>query len=141
VIDLEKLGAWTLNIDCDVLRADGGTRTTAICGAYVALELAIRSLQQKGVLKENPLVAQLAATSVGVVQGEVLLDLNYLEDKDAAVDMNVVMTSEGKFVEVQASGEESTFTPDELQSLLTMARSGLDQIFVQQRSALSVEAK
>jgi ribonuclease PH len=137
ILDLEKLGTRTLNVDCDVLRADGGTRTTAISGAYVALELAIRSLMIKGKLKESPLKAQLAATSVGLVKGEVLLDLNYVEDKEATVDMNVVMTSEGKFVEVQASGEESTFTPEELTALLATARTGLNSLFEIQRQVLA----
>jgi ribonuclease PH len=135
-VDLEKLGARTLTIDCDVLRADGGTRTTAITGAYVAVARAFEALMAEGKLKESPLKAQIAAVSVGVVAGEVRVDLDYLEDKDAQVDMNVVMTAQGQFVEIQASGEESTFSPEEMTAMLEGAKGGLRQIFDLQNAAI-----
>ena len=138
IVDLEKLGSRTLMIDCDVLRADGGTRTTAITGAYVAVARAIRRLQAEGTLSEkiNPIKTQVAAVSVGVVAGEILVDLDYEEDRTAAVDANVVMTSEGKFVEVQAAGEESVFSQEELQGMLAGARGALDKLFELQREAV-----
>jgi ribonuclease PH len=135
-VDLEKLGPRTLAIDCDVLRADGGTRTTAITGAYVAVARAIDSLMGMGKLKQSPLKAQIAAVSVGVVGGEVLVDLDYVEDKDASVDMNIVMTSQGQFVELQASGEESTFSPEQLAAMTAGAQGGLRQLFDLQSEAI-----
>jgi len=137
VVDLEKLGPRTLWIDCDVLAADGGTRTTAITGAYLAARLAVQRLIKKGLLKKSPLRSAVAATSVGVFEGRVVTDLCYLEDKDAAVDMNVVMTDQGAFVEVQASGEENTFSPAELNQMLRAAASGLKQVFAFQTRAWS----
>lgn len=137
VIDLEALGARTIYIDCDVLRADGGTRTTAISGAYVALERAIQKLIKAGKLKKSPLKAQLAAVSVGIVKGTALLDLNYLEDKDAEVDMNFVMTSQGRFVELQASGEESSYEEKDLEKMIALAKKGARDIFKIQRQVLN----
>ncbi len=138
VVDLDKLGQRTLTIDCDVLRADGGTRTTAITGAYIAVARAIRRLQSEGTLKEtvNPIKTQVAAVSVGVVGGRVLVDLDYEEDRSAAVDANVVMTSEGKFVEMQAAGEESVFSQEELLGLVDGARNALGKLFELQREAV-----
>jgi ribonuclease PH len=136
VIDLERLGPRTLWIDCDVLQADGGTRTASITGAYVALGLAFRKLQSEGKITESPLNAGVAAVSVGVFEGRPLLDLNYLEDKDAAVDMNLVMNSQGQFIELQAAGEEATFSDTELASLLTLGRSGIRSLLELQQSAL-----
>ncbi len=139
-VDLEALGPRTLCIDCDVLAADGGTRTTAISGVYVALELAVRSLRKAGLLSadgKSPIKTPFAAISVGVVGGRPLLDLDYVEDKDAATDMNVVMTSRGQFIEVQASGEESTFSPAEFSELLALATSGIRKLAVLQKAALS----
>ncbi len=136
-VDLEKLGSRTLMIDCDVLRADGGTRTTAITGAYVAVARAVRVLMDQGLIKESPLKAQIAAVSVGIVGGEVLVDLNYEEDKDASVDMNIVMTASGQYVEVQAAGEESTFSPDQLAAMLAGASRGLRQLFDFQEAAIA----
>lgn len=136
VVDLELLGSRTLFIDCDVLTADGGTRTTAITGAYVALELAIRKLRKEGVIAHSPLTAQLAAVSVGVYNDTPLIDLNYIEDKDAAVDMNVVMTSKGELIEVQASGEEATFSKRQLDAMITLAEKGLKKIFRLQKQVL-----
>lgn len=137
VVDLELLGARTLCIDCDVLTADGGTRTTAITGSYVALQLAVNKLIKEKKLGVSPLKSQIAAISVGLCDGKALLDLNYIEDKDAAVDMNVVMTSKGEFVEIQATGEESTYKRKQLDSLLDLAGKGIRELFKLQKSALA----
>jgi ribonuclease PH len=137
VIDLEKLGSRTLWIDCDVLQADGGTRTASITGAYVALGLAFRKLQAEGKITESPLTAGVAAVSVGVFEGRPLLDLNYVEDKDAAVDMNLVMNSRGEFIELQAAGEEATFSDTELAALLALGRSGIQRLLMAQTQALA----
>ena len=128
VIDLQKLGDNTLWIDCDVLQADGGTRTAAITGAYLAARLAVQKLIDAKKLSTNPLSDSVAAVSVGVFDGRELLDLNYVEDKDAEVDFNVVMTGQGRFVEVQGSGEEATFTGEQLQALVALAQKGLRSI-------------
>jgi ribonuclease PH len=128
VIDLQKLGENTLWIDCDVLQADGGTRTAAITGAYLAARLAIQKLLDAKKISENPLTDSVAAVSVGICNGAHLLDLAYVEDKDAEVDFNVVMTGRGQFVEVQGAGEESTFTHEQLQSLLALAQEGLKEL-------------
>jgi ribonuclease PH len=127
-IDLDKLGQNTLWLDCDVLQADGGTRTASITGAYVAARLAVQRLIDQGKLRESPLIDSVAAVSVGLFGGEGLLDLSYVEDKDAQVDFNVVMTGQGRFVEVQGTGEESTFSHDELDELLAMAQSGIKEL-------------
>lgn len=137
VIDLQKLGENTLWIDCDVLQADGGTRTASITGAYLATRLAIQKLLDARRLADNPLTDSVAAVSVGLVNGEPRLDLNYIEDKDASVDANVVMTGRGQFVEVQSSGEEATFSPDELQGLLAMAQRGLQELSALQTAFLT----
>jgi ribonuclease PH len=139
-IDLEKLGARTLWIDCDVLSADGGTRTASITGASVAAALACRKLMKEGLIKEDPIRQFVAAVSVGVVGSVALLDLDYLEDKDAAVDMNVVMTERGEFVEVQGSGEESTFTEAELTVMLGLARKGIGELLDAQRAVVAASA-
>jgi ribonuclease PH len=128
VINLQKLGDNTLWVDCDVLQADGGTRTASITGAYLATRLAVQKLLDKGALKENPLVDSVGAVSVGVCEGQDLIDLAYVEDKDAEVDFNIVMTGKGQFVEVQGSGEEATFSHDQLQSLIALAQKGLKEI-------------
>jgi ribonuclease PH len=128
IIDLQKLGDNTLWIDCDVLQADGGTRTASITGAYLAARLAIQKLLDAKRIAENPLVDSVAAVSVGLFDGAPLLDLNYVEDKDAAVDFNVVMTGKGQFVEVQGTGEESTFSQEELDRLLVLSRQGLQEL-------------
>jgi ribonuclease PH len=137
VLDLQKLGENTLWIDCDVLQADGGTRTASITGAYVAARLAIQRLLDDKTIAENPLVDSVAAVSVGLCQGEELLDLAYVEDKDAAVDFNIVMTGRGQFVEVQGTGEEATFSHDQLQSLLTLAQKGLQELAALQTAFLA----
>lgn len=125
VVDLEKLGARTIWIDCDVLQADGGTRTAAITGSYVALKLAVAALIKRGDLAENPLTDSVAAVSVGIIEGRPLLDLCYVEDVAASVDMNIVMTGRGKFIEVQGTAEESPFSDTEFQSLLKLAKKGI----------------
>ncbi len=135
VLDLEKFGSRTAWIDCDVLQADGGTRTASITGACVALGLAIRKLMAEGKITENPLTP-IAAVSCGVVGGRPLLDLNYLEDKDAAVDMNVVMNGNGQFIEIQAAGEETTFSDSELAELLRLSRSGVTELLKLQAAAI-----
>ena len=136
VTDIEKLGDRTIWIDCDVLHADGGTRTASITGAYVAVMLAMRKLQEKGVLKENPIKSAVAAISVGLLDGVPLLDLCYEEDSKAAVDMNVVMTDEGQFVEVQGTGEDAPFTQREMTAMLKLAREGIVELMAAQKEVL-----
>ncbi len=136
IVDLEKLGSHTLWIDCDVLQADGGTRTASITGAYVAARLAVQKLLDAGRITANPLKDSIAAVSVGILNGTPLLDLPYLEDRDAEVDANIVMTGSGRFVEVQSSGEEATFSPEELGALLALAQSGLRQLTAAQDAFL-----
>ena len=138
VVDLEKLGARTLWVDCDVLQADGGTRTAAITGACVAVELACRKLIAEGKIKASALRERMAAVSVGVVEGVVLTDLDYNEDKDATVDMNLVMTQGGEFVEVQGSGEEATFGEEALFEMLRAGRAGIERLLALQEEALSL---
>jgi ribonuclease PH len=138
-VDLEALGPRTLCVDCDVLAADGGTRTTAITGTYVALELAVKKLREGGFLKDSaksPIKTPFAAISVGIVDGRPLLDLDYIEDKDAETDMNVVMTARGQFIEVQASGEESTFSPKDFAALIALATKGIKKLGALQKAAL-----
>jgi ribonuclease PH len=137
VVDLDLLGQRTLWIDCDVLQADGGTRTASITGACVAVSLACDVLLRAKKIKRSPVKNLVAAVSVGICGGEPVLDLNYAEDKDAEVDMNVVMTEEGRFVEVQGAGEEATFTQEQLDAMLVVGRTGLAQIFAAQREAIA----
>ena len=134
VTDQHKLGERTVWIDCDVIQADGGTRTASITGAYVALALAFERMVATGILKAMPLLDSVAATSVGLVQGDPLLDLCYEEDSRAEVDMNVVMTGNGRFVEVQATAEGRPFAAGELDSLLTLATGGVRKLTENQRS-------
>jgi ribonuclease PH len=136
-IDLDKLGQNTLWLDCDVLQADGGTRTASITGAYLAARLAVQQLLDTRKINENPLADSVAAVSAGICGGEALLDLNYVEDRDAEVDANVVMTGQGRYVEVQSSGEEATFTPEQLQSLLSLAQTGLKELGALQTAFLT----
>ncbi len=137
-LDLQKLGARTLWIDCDVLQADGGTRTASITGAGVALGLAIRKLQSEGKLTESPITSPVAAVSVGVVAGQSLLDLNYVEDAAAEVDMNLVMNAAGEFIELQASGEEATFGDQHLADLLRLGKGGIRELISAQQLAIAV---
>ena len=125
VVDLRKLGKRTLWIDCDVLQADGGTRTASITGAYVAASIAVGQLRAAGKLEESPFNDSVAAISAGVYGGVPVLDLNYAEDKAATVDANIVMTGAGHFVEVQSSGEEATFSRDDMDTLLTLGTAGI----------------
>src|SRR5579872_3795579 len=126
-IDLQKLGARTIWVDCDVLQADGGTRTAAITGAYVALSLAVKKLMAEGKLKESPLLHAVAAVSVGIVNQQALLDLCYIEDAAAAVDLNLVMNAAGEFIELQGTGEESTFSDSQLAAMLALGRTGIEE--------------
>ena len=135
-LDLDKLGQRTMWIDCDVLSADGGTRTASITGASVAAALACRKLMAEGKIKQWPIKQLVTAVSVGIVNGVALLDLCYVEDRDAAVDLNVVMTEGGQFVEVQGSGEESTFSEAELNTMLELARGGIGELITCQRAVL-----
>lgn len=135
-VDLEKLGSRTIWIDCDVLQADGGTRTAAITGAQVALSLAVRRLIAEDKLKGSPLLAAVAAVSVGVVAGRALLDLCYIEDVAAEVDLNLVMNADGEFIEVQGTGEESTFSESQLAQMLALGKAGVQQLLAAQQAAL-----
>jgi ribonuclease PH len=137
VTDLEKLGERSVWVDCDVLEADGGTRTAAITGSYVALMLAMERLVKDKKLPANPVKHAVAAVSVGLLDGAALLDLDYAEDSTAAVDMNVVMTDAGELVEVQGTGEESTFTKKELSAMLKLAEKGIKQLLATQTKALA----
>jgi ribonuclease PH len=137
VVDLQKLGDNTLWIDCDVLQADGGTRTASITGAYLATRLAVQKLLDANKIKENPITDSVAAISAGIYHGQDLLDLNYVEDKDAEVDANVVMTGRGQFVELQSSGEESTFSQEQLVSLTALAQKGLKELSALQTAFLT----
>jgi ribonuclease PH len=123
-------------VDCDVLQADGGTRTAAITGGFVALALAIRQLVAYKAIPRNPITGHVAAVSVGVIGGEPLLDLCYQEDSNADVDMNVVMTEAGRFVELQATGEKSTFSEEDHRRMVELARGGISELIILQKSAL-----
>ena len=136
-VDLKALGARTLWVDCDVLQADGGTRTAAITGAGVAVELACRKLAAAGKLSTMPLKRRVAAVSAGIVGGRAVLDLNYLEDRDASVDLNLVMTDRLEFVEVQGSGEEAVFSDEDLQAMLELGKQGIRELLACQERALS----
>ena len=139
VIDLEKLGERTVLIDCDVIQADGGTRTTAVTGAFVALADALYRLQENGLIKGPLLKDFVAAVSVGSVEGNLMLDLNYAEDSMAEVDMNVVMTGSKKFVEVQGTAEEVPFDKEQLDRMLHLAMRGIEQFVDLQRQLLGVQ--
>ena len=134
VIDLEALGERTVTLDCDVIQADGGTRTAAISGAYVALDLAMRRMSNK--IPKNPLHGRVAAVSVGIYDGAPVLDLDYAEDSEAETDMNIVMNEVGNFIEVQGTAEGHAFTRDEFDAMLDLARKGIDEIIVAQSDAL-----
>jgi ribonuclease PH len=136
-IDLEKIGSRTIWLDCDVLQADGGTRTAAITGSYVALSLAIQSLQRDGKLGPEPVLKPVAAVSVGIVQSQALLDLSYVEDVAAAVDMNLVINGQGEFIELQGTGEESSYTEQQLAAMLALGKSGISQLLRSQQAALA----
>jgi ribonuclease PH len=136
-IDLEALGSRTLWVDCDVLQADGGTRTASITGASVAIALACNKLVSEGKLPKTPVSRRIAAVSVGVLASEVLLDLDYPEDRDAEVDLNLVMTGELEFIELQASGEENVFNEQQLAQMLEYGRRGISELVARQEEILS----
>ena len=135
-IDLELLGSRTIWVDCDVLQADGGTRTAAITGAFVALSLAVKRLMAEGKVAKNPLLNPVAAVSAGIVNGQAVLDLCYTEDVAAAVDMNVVMNGAGEFIELQGNGEEATFSESQLAALLALGKTGVRRLLELQQAAL-----
>lgn len=136
-VDLEMIGMRTIFIDCDVLQADGGTRTAAITGANIAMALACQSLVNKNELSTHPMKKLVAAVSVGIVGSQALLDLDYVEDRDAEVDLNLVMNESLEFIELQASGEENIFNNDQLAIMLDYGREGISQLVAHQRTALS----
>ncbi|GAB6107904.1 ribonuclease PH [Fusibacter bizertensis] len=136
IVDLKKLGERTIWIDCDVIQADGGTRTASITGAFVALTDAVDKLISNGLLMESPLMTSVAAVSVGIVEGEPMLDLCYEEDSRAHVDMNLVMTGEGEYIEIQGTGEEKPFSRQQMNDLLALAEKGIIELIRHQNDAL-----
>ena len=138
VVEMEKLGEHTITIDCDVIQADGGTRTASITGGYVAMADAITHLLKKGAIKNNPLKSQVASVSVGMFKGVAVADLDYAEDSNAETDMNVVMNGDGKFIEVQGTAEGVAFTSEELITMLDLARKAIGQLLEKQRAVLAL---
>jgi ribonuclease PH len=141
VTDLEALGERSITLDCDVIQADGGTRTASISGAYVALAIAVHRLKKAGRLKKNPLYGQVAAVSVGIYRGVPVLDLDYPEDSEAETDMNVVMNEAGRFIEVQGTAEGHAFTDDEFAAMIGLARAGIEEIIVAQNEVIKSAVK
>ncbi len=137
VTDLEALGERCITLDCDVIQADGGTRTASISGAFVALAIAMHRLQAKGKIRKNPLHGQVAAISVGIYRGEPVLDLDYDEDSEAETDMNIVMNDAGRFIEVQGTAEGHAFTDDEFNAMIALARAGIADIVTAQNEAIA----
>ena len=137
VVDTSKLGERQIYLDCDVIQADGGTRCASITGAYVALALACRRLLKQNVIKVNPILSEVAAVSVGIIEGTTILDLAYAEDSEADVDMNIVCTGEGKFIEMQGTAEREPFTREQMDEMLVLAEKGINQLFTIQRYALN----
>ncbi len=136
-VDLKKLGENSITIDCDVIQADGGTRTASITGAYVALVDAVNHLLSKKVIKENPIINHIAAISVGIYKGEAVLDLDYDEDSNCETDMNVIMNNDNHFIEIQGTAEGAAFTEDELVKLLAVAKKGISELIEKQTQALA----
>ncbi len=136
-VDLSALGSYTITLDCDVLQADGGTRTASITGSYVALVDAVKSLRKRGLIKRDPLFGQVAAVSVGIYKGAPVLDLDYPEDSDCECDMNVVMNEAGQFIEVQGTAEGHAFRREELDALLDLASGGIRELIAAQTAALA----
>lgn len=136
-VDLKQLGEFTLTIDCDVIQADGGTRTAAITGACVAVVDALRHMQRQNILKTDPLINMVAAVSVGIYQGVPVLDLDYAEDSCAETDLNLVMTSKGGIIEVQGTAEKDPFTEEQLQQMLALGKAGIQQLLMLQQAALN----
>ncbi|PXY95336.1 ribonuclease PH [Frischella perrara] len=137
-VDLGLLGEYTITVDCDVIQADGGTRTASISGACVALYDALHAMVEKGLLKSNPFKGFIAAVSVGIVDGNAICDLEYIEDSNAQTDMNVIMTEEGKLIEIQGTAEGEPFSHDELLELLSLAKGGINSIIKEQKKALNL---
>jgi ribonuclease PH len=140
IVDTKLLGERQIFIDCDVIQADGGTRCASITGAYVALALACRKLLKQATIKTSPILSEVAAVSVGIIEGTPILDLAYTEDSNADVDMNVVCTGAGKFIELQGTAEREPFSREEMDQMLVLADSGINQLFQIQRNALAVGA-
>lgn len=140
VTDLDALGERCVTLDCDVIQADGGTRTASISGAYVALAIAMQRLQKSGQMQKNPLHGHVAAISVGIYRGVAVLDLDYAEDSEAETDMNVVMNDAGRFIEVQGTAEGHAFSDEELGAMISLARSGIGEIIVAQNEAIASAA-
>jgi ribonuclease PH len=136
-VDTKALGERQIFIDCDVIQADGGTRCASITGAYVALSLACQKLMKQGTLKASPILSEVAAISVGIIEGTPILDLCYVEDSNAEVDMNIVCTGAGKFIEIQGTAEREPFTREQMNEMLAMAEVGINQLFTVQRYALN----
>lgn len=135
-VNLEKLGTRTITLDCDVLQADGGTRTAAITGSYISLVIALEKLVKQGVLFQNPLINSVAAVSVGIVNGECLLDLCYEEDSNAQADMNIVMTGSGEFIEIQGTAEKDPYSREQFAEMLGLAEKGIQQLLLYQTTLL-----
>jgi ribonuclease PH len=140
VVDMQKLGERTITVDCDVIQADGGTRTASITGGYVALVEAVHRLMADGLLKKNPLTGAVASVSVGIYQGTPVLDLDYSEDSNAETDMNVVMTDTGQFIEVQGTAEGHPFSEVEMQQMLALARKGIHELCARQKAVLEASS-
>ena len=128
-VNLQKLGERSIIIDCDVIQADGGTRTASITGGYIALEIAVKKLIDSGKLSSSPIISKVAAISIGKVRGEILLDLDYIEDSKADVDMNIIMNDKDEFIEIQGTGEESTFTQTDLLSFIEISKDAFSKLF------------
>ena len=138
VVDTKLLGERQIYLDCDVIQADGGTRCASITGAYVALALACRKLVKQGTIKTSPIISEVAAVSVGIIEGTTILDLAYAEDSNADVDMNIVCTGAGKFIEIQGTAEREPFTRDQMDEMLILAEIGVNKLFEIQRNALNI---
>ena len=138
VVDMKLLGERQVILDCDVIQADGGTRCASITGAYVALALACRKLLKNNIIKTSPILSEVAAVSVGIIGGTPILDLAYVEDSSAEVDMNIVCTGAGKFIEIQGTAEREPFTREQMNEMLAMAEKGINELFAIQRNALNI---
>ena len=138
-IDLKALGENTITIDCDVIQADGGTRTASITGAFVALADAIRYMQDNKIIRNDPIIGHVASVSVGIYNGTPIMDLDYVEDSNCETDMNIVMNDQGRYIEVQGTAEGAAFSPQELQDMLDLGKQAIDQLIEHQREALAVE--
>lgn len=138
-VDLEELGENTITIDCDVIQADGGTRTASITGAFVALVDAIRYMQDKGIIEADPLLGHVASVSVGIYKETPIMDLDYAEDSNCETDMNIVMNDQGGYIEIQGTAEGTSFSPQELQAMLDLGKQAIDQLIEHQRESLTAQ--